>query len=280
MKFVFFGYDFSISVIKRLIKDGHTPISIFTFPCDNVFNFNKDLITLAQQHNIPITTNTVTPDDIYLLTLQGAELFLACGYTHKIPPIDEGKAYGLNTHPALLPMGRGLMPTPTIIMEHPEAGGLTVHKLAPNFDAGDILYQETVEITDHTTVDSYSAEIAKRSPAIISKIVADLPNYWQNARKQDKSKAKTFKTPTDQTRTLNWSKPLSQIDRTLRAFGSFGCLAKINGQGYGIFAHKIEKTPHDFDAGTLVNIDDKGIKIAAGTGEDTGYILLTKYQIL
>lgn len=275
MKFVFFGYDFSVHVAKRLIKDGHELIALFTFPCDQVFNFNDQLKTLAQNHNAPIHEDKPKAQDIENLIAEGAQLFLSCGYTYKIPPIDEAKAYGVNTHPSLLPRGRGLMPTPTIIMDERDVAGFTVHKLASDFDAGDILYQESISLSDKDTVDSYSAKIAQKSPAILSKIISNIGEYWAKATPQDQSQASTFKVPTEATRTINWDDDITRIDRVLRAFGSFGSLAMINGRKYGIFDHDIEQTTHDFPPATIIDASDTRIKIAA----KGGFLTLKKFQI-
>ncbi len=276
MKFVFFGYDFSLNVARRLIKDGHDLCGAFTFPCDNIFNFNKDLIALAKSHNAPLSLEKPTAENIQMFIEQGCDLFLSCGYSFKIPPIDESRAYGINTHPSALPKGRGLMPTPHIIMHAPEAAGFTVHKLTPDFDAGDILYQEKIKLTNEDTVDSYAAEIAKRTPQILSKIIADLPTYWKNAQPQNEEEASAFAPPNEATRTINWNSAIQDIDRKLRAFGSFGCFAHINGKPYAIFAHSFSEESHDFDPGTMVEATDNAIKIAA----KGGFITATKFQMI
>ena len=48
MKIVFFGYDFSADVLKRLVEDGHETLSVFSFETDNVFSFNARLEELAK----------------------------------------------------------------------------------------------------------------------------------------------------------------------------------------------------------------------------------------
>ena len=276
MKFVFFGYDFSLPVLKRLIDDGHELISLFTFECDNVFNFNREIIKIAQEHSVPFTLAKPTAKDIEYFTNAGAQFFLSCGYSYKIPPIDESKAYGINTHPSLLPRGRGLMPSPHIIMHEPEVAGFTIHKLTQEYDAGDILYQEAITLTDQDTVDSYSGAIAQRSPEAISKVIAELPRYWGEAKPQDQSQASTFAAPTEAMRTLDWSKGITEIDKIGRAFGSFGSLAPIDGKMVAVFAYEIERRSHEYQAGEVIeNAQDK-ITIAT----TDGLVTLTKFMPL
>lgn len=276
MKFVFFGYDFSLPVLQRLLDDGHELVSLFTFECDNVFNFNREIIKRAQNLNAPFTMAKPTAKDIEYFTAQGAEFFLSCGYPYKIPSIDESKAYGINTHPSLLPRGRGLMPSPHILMHELEVAGFTVHKLTPEYDAGDILYQEAITLTNKDTVDSYSAEIGRRTPEAISKVVADLPKSWDEAKPQDQSLASTFPAPTEQDRTLDWNDTIEKIDLIGRAFGSFGCLAPLQGKKIAIFAYEVEKQEHSAKPGDVVNKTNDQLTIAAADG----IITLTKFMVL
>ncbi|MEM7680003.1 MAG: formyltransferase family protein, partial [Pseudomonadota bacterium] len=269
MKFVYFGYDFSLPSLKRLVDDGNELIALFTFPCDNVFNFNKSITAFGTKQGVPVHIKPPKPKEIQELIDKGAEFFLSAGYPYKIPPIDEKKAYGLNCHPTYLPMGRGLMPTPIILLEEPDAGGFTVHKLTPEFDAGDILYQEKIEVNDETTVDSYSEDIAKRSPQALSKIIANLEETWTNAAPQDHNKASVFKQPDDAMRTLHWHRSARDLDRILRAFGTFGSLSHINGRTHAIFKHRTIFEPHAYEPGMVVEATDDYKKIAVGkTPED------------
>jgi methionyl-tRNA formyltransferase len=139
MKFVFFGYDFMLPSVIRLIEDGHDLIGIMSFECDNVFNFNQSCQELAKAHKIPLIMSRVTEEHIGKFLHDGCECFLSAGYPHKIPHIDESKAYAINIHPTYLPHARGMMPIPRIIMDNiSTAAGFTAHKMTQKFDGGDI----------------------------------------------------------------------------------------------------------------------------------------------
>ena len=99
MKFVFFGYDFMLPSVIRLIEDGHELIGIMSFECDNVFNFNQSCQELAKAHKIPFIQSRATQQHIEQFLSQDCEVFLSAGYPHKIPHIGEEKAYAINIHP-------------------------------------------------------------------------------------------------------------------------------------------------------------------------------------
>ncbi len=276
MKFVYFGYDFMLPAVRRLIKDGHELVGIFSFECDNIFNFNTETLALAQELDIPVIMSK--PQDVHIDSLidEGCEVFLSAGYPYKIPPPDEDQAYAMNLHPSYLPMGRGLMPTPTIIMHAPEAAGLSLHKLTANFDEGDIIYQEELPISAAETVETYSARIAMHAPELLSRVMKGLPRYWEKAQKQDKSEATYFPTPDNDMRTLDWGKPVAEIKKTARAFGCFGSLCTIEEQLLVVYDMDVWQEEHDLEPGTIAHKEARILIIVASDG----FVCLKNFQVV
>ncbi len=266
IKFVYFGYDFMLHGVQRLIREGHELVGIFTFECDNIFNFNMQTMALAAANKIPVTTKKPTQHDIEKLITEGAECFFAAGYPYKIPPIEETKAYGINLHPSLLPLGRGLMPTPTIIMHQQNAAGLTAHKITEEFDAGDILDQIPFTLSATETVETYSSRIALAAPDMLSRIFQDIKEYWTLAKPQDNTKASTFPVPDDKMRLIDWNAPLAAIDKVARAFGRFGCLARIQDDLWVVYNHDIWQQDHKYKPGTCVLTQPRQTVIATKGG--------------
>jgi len=275
MKFVYFGYDQTLPSVLRLIDEGHELIGIFGFECDNIFNFNTECQKLAHSQNIPFIISPAEDFHIKSFLDQGAEAFLTIGYPHKIPPIDETRAYAINVHPAYLPKARGLMPIPRIIMDHAnEAAGFTAHKMTQDFDAGDILLQTKFELNTNETVETYTAKIAMRSPDMIAQLMNSLPELWKHAIAQNEKKASWFKAPTDQERFLDWNLNVQDIDRTGRAFGRFGSLAQINGKTWVIYDYDFWEEIHQYEAGEIVAHSTREITIAAANG----FVCLKDFQ--
>jgi methionyl-tRNA formyltransferase len=274
MKFVYFGYDFMLGAAHRLIKDGHELCGIFTFPCDNIFNFNIETTALANKMNVPMSLEKPSRTDIQNMKDKGAEVFIAAGYLFKIP--DVSPAYGLNVHPSYLPKGRSIMPVPYIILDHPEAAGFTIHKLADEMDAGDILYQEQFTLLDNETVETFSGKIAAHAPDALSKIMRNLPETWNSAMPQDESQVLRFPPPNDQMRMLNWTLPLERLDKIARAFGHYGSIAMLDNEIRAVYAHAIDKSKHTDTPGTIVTNDNGQIKIAA----NGGYFIIKKSEIV
>ncbi len=274
MKFVYFGYDFMLGTVRRLIQDGHGLVGIFSFPCDNVFNFNTETIALAKQLGIPVTLEKPTQADIENFKTKGTKCFFAAGYLYKIPEVEP--AYGINIHPSLLPRGRSIMPIPHILLDHPEAAGFTIHKLAEKLDTGDILYQEALPLKPAETVETLSTRMALHAPKAMSSIMEDLPKHWKNAKEQNEADAQYFPPPNDAMRLLDWALPLERLDQIARAFGHFGSLARLGDSMWAVYSHEIRRDNHNESPGTILSNDNEKITVAA----QGGVFILRKFEKL
>jgi methionyl-tRNA formyltransferase len=266
LPFVYFGYDFMLPAVREALSNGHVLKAIFTFPCDNRFIFNRDTLSLANDLGIPVIQTKPSAGDIEHCITMGAKMFIVAGYPWKIPPIDTEKAYALNIHPSLLPLGRGFMPVPYILLDHPEAGGYTLHVLSSRFDAGDILMQRALTLSPDETVETYSARIALASGQDLLRIMNEPKTIWEKAQKQDESKALHFPPPTDTLRTLDWAGGIARIGEVARAFGRYGCLAPVSGSLWAAYALDIWAERHDYDPGMLIYRQGNCAVIAASDG--------------
>lgn len=284
MNITFFGYDYTLDIMQRLVADGHRIMQIFTFPCDQMFSFNEQIHAFAAAHNITITEDAVERHALTSLIDRGCEVFLSAGYPYKIPTdvfAADAPPYALNLHPTYLPKARGVMPLPYVIMHEPDAAGVSLHKLSSEFDTGDIIIQYALNISDTTDIETLSARIAVRCPDIVSQTIADLPSLWDKATPQDHESASQYPLPNARIRTLDWSAPVDQIALTLRAFGRFGTIAEIhNDQGLGqkiaVFNASTWYDEHPFTAGTLIRSSPREIIVALSDG----FICIKEFQVM
>ncbi len=271
MKIVFIGYDYTFDLAARLIEDGHEIIKIYTFPCDNVFAFNIQIKDFANYHDIPITEQKITTENIEHDIARGAELFFSAGYPYKIPQIKKEQAYAMNMHPTLLPRARGMMPLPHVILNEPNAAGFTIHKITNEYDSGDIIYQEPIQIDETTDVETLSARIALRANSAIPDIVKDIKNLWDNASAQDNNNASKAPLPDEDFRTINWDSATKDLEKQSRAFGRFGMIANVTNnvgqtQKLAVYQFSVWHEDHEIGAGKLLRSSPKEIIITTSDG--------------
>jgi len=271
MKFVYIGYDFMLDAVHQLIAQGHELVGVCSFPCDNRFIFNVQTEALCEVMQIDFIVDPLRDVHIKDFVDQGAECFLSAGYPHKIPAmfddsIEGKKIYALNVHPTLLPLGRSVLPAPHVLLNHPEASGVTIHKLAERLDAGDIIAQEPLPIHEGESVETLSARIVLKARSLLTGIFEDIDKLYQNAVPQDDDKATHWEVPTDVMRTLDWNKPVKQIQKIQRAFGYYGSLAFFNNEAWHVFDADVWEEEHDHNVGDVVANLGAQLVIAASDG--------------
>ncbi len=256
-----------LPVAQRLIAEGHELIAVFSFPCDQMFNYNLGCKTLAQKHEALYIESPIETTHIHSLYQKQVEIFISCGYPYKIPPINEERAYGINIHPSVLPEARGIMPVPFIIIEQlKSAAGYSIHKLSEKFDRGDVLFQQKIHLTPDDSVETYTAKIIISAPQAVCNLLSDMKAQWRNTAPQDEDYASFYPAPDDEMRTLYWDDTVSNILRRANAFGRYGCLAKAGNHRLQIFACDGWEQPHQYKPGAVVTLQNNIAIIAAMNG--------------
>ena len=149
-------------------------------------NKNAGVHDRARKHNISsITINTQQTEQGELLQCfkqNGINFIVLAGYMKLIPKeitnLFEGKM--LNIHPALLPKfgGKGMygMNVHKAVVEAGETtSGMTIHYVNSNYDEGDIIFQDSVEIDPNDTPEMVQQKVLKLEhkhyPVIIEKVI-------------------------------------------------------------------------------------------------------------
>ena len=267
MKFVFFGYDLMLPIVQDLVAQGHTLVGVMSFPCDQVFNFNTNCQALARECGASYVESPACDVHIESFLGKDVQLFLSAGYPHKIPSIDEEKAYALNIHPSYLPYGRGIMPVPHILLGRvQEAAGYSIHKLTQDFDAGDIVFQERIDIDEAESVERYCAKILSRIRPQMVNLINSLDGFLSQAKEQDESLATHYSMPSAQMRTLDFEQPVAKLLQISRAFGRYGCFAHLSGHLLNVFACDGWEENHDYQIGTCLTLQNNLAVIAVSDG--------------
>ena len=89
----------------------------------------------------------------------GCELVLLAGFLRKLDVPESWAGRVLNIHPSLLPSFPGLDPHGQALRAGVKLSGATVHFVIPETDAGPIVMQGAVPVSDHDTADTLSERI-------------------------------------------------------------------------------------------------------------------------
>lgn len=265
MKIAYCGYDFFHACLQELLLANIDVYRVFTVPCDNRYNFNNYIYEMSEQHNIPISEERISENTIKQLQQEGCELLITAAYYHKIPSLSAANIKGINIHPSLLPTGRGVWPLPWPILIGMEESGVSIHKLTDEYDAGEILLQQSVSLTSNERLESLSAKVQLLAKQLLLKVVTDLESHWDAAVPQT-GDVSMWNYPSREQRTLDWNKNTNELDRICRAFGKFGCFATFNNQNWVVYGLNAWQQTHQYTIGSVVHKTNTEMIVAAGDG--------------
>ena len=152
----------------------------------------------------------------------GADLLVCFAYGHIFGPkfLALCPMGGINLHPSFLPKYRGCTPVQQAILEGDELLGISVQTLSLKMDAGDILKQDFVNITENDTTESLLNYSAKRGAELICDIIKESAAAGSliKGKPQSKEDISYTYTITKDMAKINWEESAETICRKIRAY--------------------------------------------------------------
>mgnify|MGYP001156486666 FL=1 len=183
LKIVFMGTpDFAVPVLKQLISDGYEVVAVVTQPDRPVGR--KKILTpppvkvAAEQHGIPVLQPEKLRDSEELEQIIKLEpdLIVTAAYGQILPKklLDAPKYGCINVHASLLPELRGGAPIHYAILQGKEKTGVTIMYMVEKLDAGDILTQVEVPISETDTVGTLHDKLSEAGAKLLSETLPKL----------------------------------------------------------------------------------------------------------
>ena len=228
MKVAYVGIDILYPVLENLYACGCEIIKVFTCRTDNVTEFNTKTVGFAREHGIPVKMDRMTADDLREMAALGCRFVMVGGYYYRIPVIDDIPI--VNTHPALLPKGRGAWPMPVTILKGLGESGVTLHRMVEAMDEGDIILQKSVPVYPEDDLVTLTERLWSVIPALVGELVGDFDNLWYGAYPQGDD-AEYWDMPTEENYTVRSDMSFEEADLILRAFMGYECIYKDSTKG-------------------------------------------------
>jgi methionyl-tRNA formyltransferase len=128
---------------------------------------------------------------------------------------------GINIHPSLLPRFRGPSPIPAVILAGDGETGISVQKLAPGMDSGDILVRERFPLGGRETAASLGGDTARRSAVLLGRLLKEIAGdprgVLDRARPQEGEPSYCSLLSKEAGR-IDWSRSAAAIDAQIRAY--------------------------------------------------------------
>lgn len=273
-KIVFMGTpDFSVPVLKQIIDDGYEVIGVVTQP-DRPVGRKKVLTpppvkVEAEKQGIPVyqPEKIRQPDELEKVLALKPDLVVTAAFGQILPKelLDAPKYGCINVHASLLPELRGGAPIHYSILQGKEKTGITIMYMAEKLDAGDILTQVEVPITETDTVGTLHDKLSEAGSKLLSETLPKLLNGELNPIKQNEEEATFAYNIKREQEQIDWSKTGEEIYNHIRGLNPWPVsYTTFDGKVVKIWNSKKVKHAKSEEPGTIIRLEEDGIIVASG----------------
>ncbi len=187
----------------------------------------------AIENSIPLLRPEKKPSsaEIDFMKSVNVDCILVMAYGHILGKdiLDYPKYGCINLHASILPKYRGASPIESSIALRDTQTGLSLMKIAPKMDSGDVCAKIFVDIDSRETSHSLRVKIATATVKILEENLSDIENFSAKFIPQEESSASYVRKLDKSDLFLDFRKTAVELDARIRAFGC------------GIFEHNLQQ---------------------------------------
>jgi len=197
----------------------------------------------------------------------GAELLVSWFFTRRIPMslVQDCPLGGIGVHPSLLPRHRGPDPFFAAIDAGDTETGVTVHRIADEYDTGAILAQRSIRLDPRWNAWQLARKLDRPSLALLRETVQRAAQGDDlRGQPQEERMATLAPSPGEDDRELHWSWPAERIERRIRALAPApGALAFVGDTCMTVLRATVtDDVPRALEPGEAA-IDDRTVVVRA-----------------
>lgn len=283
---VFMGTpEFSVPVLRQLINDGYHVSRVVTQPDRPVGRKRKltppPVKVEAEKNNIPVLQpeNLKQSEELQEILKLKPDLIVTAAYGQILPPeLLAAPTYGcINVHASILPELRGGAPIHYAIIQGKKKTGITIMYMAEKLDAGDIISQAEVMITEEDDVGSLHDKLSITGARLLSETIPELLKGNIDPKPQNEEEATFAYNIQREQEKIDWNKAGEDIYNQIRGLRPWPvAYTTLNGKVLKVWrGEKQEMTDHHVEPGTIVKLTDTSIIVSTG---DSTFIKLTEIQ--
>ncbi|WP_121609306.1 methionyl-tRNA formyltransferase [Mesobacillus foraminis] len=284
-KIIFMGTpDFSVPVLRQLITDGYDVIAVVTQPDRPVGR--KKVMTPppvkveAVKQGIPVyqPEKIRQKEELDKILALNPDLVVTAAFGQILPKeLLEAPRFGcINVHASLLPELRGGAPIHYAIINGKDKTGITIMYMAEKLDAGDILTQVEIPITETDNVGTLHDKLSTAGARLLSETVPKLLNGEITPVKQNDEEATFAWNIKREQEKIDWTKPGIDIYNHIRGMNPWPvAYSTLEGSTVKIWnSSKVGQTETG-KPGEILSIEEDGFIVASG---DQTAIKITELQ--
>jgi methionyl-tRNA formyltransferase len=274
--------SFAEPTFLALARSRHRPVALVTNP-DRPSGKEREMVRpikkLALEENIPVfqPESVNSPEGLAGLRQFQPELLVVAAYGQILSAevLAAARQGGINLHASLLPKYRGAAPVAWAIFHGETQTGVSVIRMTPRLDAGDILAQKAVDILPQETAGELEARLANIGAELILAVVDQIEAGTAQGWPQDPARVSRAPKLTKEHGLVDWSRPARLVCCQIRAMQPWPSpytywhrrgkpplrLLLLQAQ-----AEESASPPQHTPPGTVLHADQQQILIAAGQG--------------
>jgi len=288
MKVLFMGTPaFAAASLTRLLESPHDVVGVVTRP-DAPAGRGRAMRAsavkdIAVARGLPLMQPLRLKDPQLAAQLESLapDLVVVVAYGRILPEalLELAARGAVNVHASLLPLYRGASPVAHAILHGEKETGVTTMRMIASLDAGDILMQRAIPISDDDTGATLEERLALLGADLLIETLDALAAGAVHPVPQDHDRATWAPTLSKDDGRIDWSLPAREIWLRVRAFDPWpGAWTRTPaGRQLRIWrARPAESSSAQAAAGTVVAVGGRkdDVEVAAGAGS----LLLTQVQ--
>jgi|YNPBryunderm2012_1023409.scaffolds.fasta_scaffold20122_2 methionyl-tRNA formyltransferase len=229
MRIVMMGTGvFAEPTFEALLAAGETVVGLVTQPerssgrkGGSTRQIGQGMTTIAAAAGIPVAQpeNINSPEGLAELAEFRPDLLVVAAYGQILKPavIALPSLGAINVHASLLPKYRGASPIAHAILNGETITGVTIIRITPGLDAGDMLAQASLEILPEETAGELEARLAPLGARLALDVVRRMKQGPVAGTKQDPGQVTKAPKLTKEMGQIDWTRTAEEISRQVRA---------------------------------------------------------------
>ncbi|MDK7758317.1 bifunctional UDP-4-amino-4-deoxy-L-arabinose formyltransferase/UDP-glucuronic acid oxidase ArnA [Providencia rettgeri] len=272
MKAIVFAYhDIGCVGLKALEKAGFDIQAVFTHTDDpNENHFYSSVARLSADMELPVFAPENVNHPLWIERIREMKPDVIFSFYYRDMLSEELLAIApkgaFNLHGSLLPKYRGRAPINWALLKGESETGVTLHKMVAKADAGDIIAQEKVAITDTDTSLTLHAKVREAAEVLLNKTLPLIEAGSYKSVAQDESQATYFGRRTAEDGLINWNNSAKEVNCLIRAVTEPypGAFTYLGARKMVIWRARVLDDNQGKAAGTVLSSDP--LRIACGQG--------------
>ena len=276
MRIVFMGTpDFAVPCLEKLVQNGYEVAAVVTQPDRPKGRKQQLAAPPVKEAALELGLPVLQPEKLKVagvadILAYEPDLIVTAAFGQILPKelLDYPKHGCINVHASLLPNYRGGAPIHKSIIDGQPETGVTIMYMVEKLDAGDMLSQVRVPITEEDNVGTMHDKLSAAGSDLLLMTIPKLLDGEIKPEAQDESNVTYAWNITREDERLDWTKPARALFNQVRGLNPWPvAYTTLDGQVMKVWNSRVltesgtEQTP-----GTVLSVSPDGIDVQTGEG--------------